>query len=93
MVEVTVWIGWGLATLLVLFVAWVGMKGFGLLQLFQFNRVQLKELARSHDAVADPVIKNALAAVIGPCGLLNSRWVLREDDLHVGKNTRQMVVA
>ncbi len=93
MVEVTVWIGWGLATLLVLFVAWVGMKGFGLLQLFQFNRVQLRELARSHDAVADPIIKNALAAVIGPCGLLNSRWVLREDDLHVGKNTRQMVVA
>jgi hypothetical protein len=93
MVEVTVWIGWGLAALLILFVAWIGVKGFGLLQLFQFNRAQLKKLARNHEAVADPVMKKSLAAVIGPCSLLNSRWVLREDDLYVGKNTQQMVTA
>ena len=80
----------GFAFVLVFAAALVSVKGFGLIKIGWLNFSRLKDLEKQREDCQDQTRKAALDAVIDHCQALRSRWILREPDLEIAKNTQQL---
>ena len=86
-----IWIAFGVGALLVLGIAVLTVKGYGLLQIRWLNTSRLKDLKKRVTETSDPVEQGCLTLIIERCEALRGRWVMGESDLAVIDNTRNLV--
>lgn len=84
------WIAFGVGALLVLGVAVLTVKGYGLLQIRWLNTSRLKDLKKRAAETSDPIEQGCLTVIIERCESLRGRWVMGESDLAVIDNTRNL---
>ncbi len=87
---------WTLALIIVtgLFFAillWLMLRGFGILKIRWMNKKQIIRLKGHYQLSKDPTKKKALFISLQHIETLQSRWFLKEEDLHIGSNTRSLV--
>lgn len=70
---------------------YLGVRGFGLAKIWFWNVSRLKGLERRKKNSTDALERTALDAVIARCQTTRSRWILNEEDLEIGENTRRLV--
>ncbi|CCQ89980.1 hypothetical protein NITGR_20015 [Nitrospina gracilis 3/211] len=80
----------GTALLLVL-LAVLTLKGYGVARIGWLNLSRLKRLRERMDASTDTAEKTALEAVLNRCDTLRARWVLDESELRVWDHTRALL--
>lgn len=85
------WIAFGVMALVILGMAVLTAKGYGVLQIRWLNTSRLRDLQQRAAETTDPVERDCLAAIIGRCEALRSRWVMGETDLALIENTRNLV--
>jgi hypothetical protein len=85
------WIAFGVATFLVVVLAVLIVKGYGILQVRWLNISRLQNLRQRASATSDPIERASLDAITKRCEALRGRWVLGESDLTLIENTRSLV--
>lgn len=81
----------GGAALVLVFLAVLTLKGYGVVRIGWLNLSRLKRLRERLDASTDVAEKTALTAVLNRCDTLRARWVLDESELKVWDHTRVLL--
>jgi len=86
-----IWIVFGIAVLVLLSVAVLTVKGYGILQIRWLNTSRLRDLKQRASNTTDAVERDCLLAIISRCDALRGRWVMSEADLALMESTRSLV--
>ncbi|MGP0629744.1 hypothetical protein ACTRW9_08550 [Nitrospina sp. 32_T5] len=84
-------LGVGGAALLLVLLAVLTLKGYGVVRVGWLNLSRLKRLRERLEASTDTAEKAALEAVVTRCDTLRARWVLDESELKVWEHTRALL--
>ena len=71
--------------------AFITIKGFGLFKVGWLNFSRLQELERQKSDAKDASRQKALEAVVKHCQTLRTRWILRESDLEIARNSHDLL--
>lgn len=86
-----IWIAFSFAAVFTFIVALVTVKGFGLIRIRGLNLSRLRDLQRLQESAETDSKRKALGAVILQCESVRKKWILREADLNLSKNTLALV--
>ncbi|NIQ03949.1 MAG: hypothetical protein GWM98_15645 [Nitrospinaceae bacterium] len=85
------WIAFGTAAFLVGLLAFLTVKGYGVLQVRWLNVSRLREIRQRAASTEESPERRSLQLILEQCESLRARWVLNEGDLSLIENTRRLV--
>lgn len=89
--DALVWLTLSIAVLFTFLAALVTVKGLGLLQIRGLNLSRLRGLHTLRESAQNETERKALDLVIQRCESLRKKWILKESDLDLNKNTLSLV--